>query len=472
MSTLQKNHDKARAIERAADNGDRLTPEHYQLVEWASLGVPLSPEKQMELDGLYKKLPEYTPPFLHGVEHITIDHKGTVYYKGVEVDVTAPVWAATLGARADALRLQDQCRYLESRGIQPCIKELMFNWGAHSKGYFERKKAQLAALVPEGTQITLSYVFARGENRESVELLLPGEVGESEVVAHPVYQDTVGGPPCSIEIETYCYGHGQPQPATQEQCDVVSHYFFTLRDLGVLEQTGQYQYGQEDKKPPVALPAAGAFPSTGTNKEFYHGLRDLTYRDGLICYKGQPVSETKPTEMNLPSEKRRAMHIWEMCRYLESIGVAPSSITGDEHFYSCYGQGFLEVQRARLNDIVRPDHTQITYTVVTMDIENSSFLTCFLMPGKPDLEQIRQSDAYRDELQGRTTLVKLSCHSYRYGNGPQQRAATPREIALLDLCLNKELNDAHLLKWYSYRKVASVTQHTDESLDDDEPLPF
>ena len=79
----------------------------------------------------------------------------------------------------------------------------MFNWGAHSKGYFERKKAQLAALVPEGTQITLSYVFARGENGESVELLLPGEAGVPEVAAHPVYQDTVGAPPQSIEIQTY-----------------------------------------------------------------------------------------------------------------------------------------------------------------------------------------------------------------------------------------------------------------------------
>lgn len=240
----RRNYEKAQAILQATGAGDKLAPQHYHLVELANHGVPLSPYQQEELDGIYAKLPEYTPPFAHGVEHMTIDREGTLYYKGVAVDYGALAWTATLGGRADVVRIQDQCRFLEGRGIKPTSQEIFSNWGAYNEAYFAAKKAQLADLVPEGTQILLSYIFARGVNGETVEFLLPGQAGAQEAVAHPIYQDTIGPGvrPLTVEMEIYRCGSGRLQPATQEQCDVISLAFFTMRERGVLDEIGRIKH--------------------------------------------------------------------------------------------------------------------------------------------------------------------------------------------------------------------------------------
>lgn len=243
-NTKSSNYEKAQAILQATGAGDKLAPQHYHLAELADHGVPLGPHQQAELDGIYAKLPEYAPPFLHGVEHMTIDREGTLYYKGVAVDYGALAWTATLGGRADVVRVQDQCRFLEAQGIQPTTQEILLNWGAHDKAYFDEKAAQLAALVPEGTQILLSYIFARGVNGETVEFLLPGQAGAQEAVAHPIYQDTIGPDvrPLTVEIEICSYGSGQPLPATLEQCDVVSLAFYTMQERGVLDEVGRIKH--------------------------------------------------------------------------------------------------------------------------------------------------------------------------------------------------------------------------------------
>ena len=236
--TARGNHEKAQAVLQATKNGGKLAAQHHRLVELADHGVPLSPYQQKELDGIYVKLPEYTPPFVHGVEHMTIDQEGVLYYKGVAVDYGALAWTTTLGGRADVLRVQDQCRYLEAQGIRPTVQEIFFNWGAYDKAYFDEKEAQLAALVPEGTQILLSYIYARGVNNESVEFLLPGQAAAEDAVAHPIYQDTVGPgvAPLTVEVSVYRCGIGQPQPATQEQCDMISLAFFALWTRGILNE--------------------------------------------------------------------------------------------------------------------------------------------------------------------------------------------------------------------------------------------
>lgn len=242
--TVHKNHEKAQAILQATENGGKLAPQHFRLVELADHGVPLSPYQQEELDGIYKMLPEYVPPFIHGVEHMTIDREGTIYYKGVAVDYGALAWTETLCGRANVVRVQDQCRFLEAQSLRPTAQEIFSNWGAYDKAYFDQKEAQLAALVPEGTQILLSYIFARGVNGETVEFLLPGQAAAEEAVAHPIYQDTIGPGvrPLSIEMETYRYGSGQLQPATPEQCDVISLAFFTMRERGVLDEIGRIKH--------------------------------------------------------------------------------------------------------------------------------------------------------------------------------------------------------------------------------------
>lgn len=245
MNDIERsNYKKAQAILQATENGGKLAAQHRRLLELADHGVPLSPYQQEELDGIYAKLPEYTPPFVHGVEHMTIDWDGTLYYKGEAVDYGALVWTETLCGRADVVRVQDQCRFLEAQGIRPTAEEIFFNWGAYAKAYFDYKEAQLAALVPEGTQILLSYILARGVNGETAEFLLPGQAAAQDAVTHPIYQDTIGPGvrPLTVEIEIYRYGSGQRKPATQEQCDAASLAFFTLRERGVLDEVGRIKH--------------------------------------------------------------------------------------------------------------------------------------------------------------------------------------------------------------------------------------
>lgn len=81
-----KNIDKALFIIQKTNDGDDLSPEHLKLTEMAVNGR-LNDIGQKVFDELYENVKQgYKKPWFHGLEYLTIDNEGYVYWKGVHVE--------------------------------------------------------------------------------------------------------------------------------------------------------------------------------------------------------------------------------------------------------------------------------------------------------------------------------------------------------------------------------------------------
>ena len=81
------NIDKILTILQKTNDGDNLSPEHLKLVELGANGY-LNQAGLAALDRLYESVEAgtYTKPYHLGVEFMTRDHGGFVYFKDKEVE--------------------------------------------------------------------------------------------------------------------------------------------------------------------------------------------------------------------------------------------------------------------------------------------------------------------------------------------------------------------------------------------------
>ena len=119
------------AILRATGDGDELAPEDLALVELA-VNHNLSARGLACFTELHKNATRpggYTPPWLFGIEHLTIDHQRTIRWKGVAVEQfdhgvwRRPGWRERMQADAEALAAR--CRQLEAEGIKPTMQTVL-----------------------------------------------------------------------------------------------------------------------------------------------------------------------------------------------------------------------------------------------------------------------------------------------------------------------------------------------------------
>ena len=110
--------EKACAILEATSDGESLGPRDLYLLQLA-VNKDLSDVGMKRFNTLHQEVMAgtYTPPWLHGVEHITKDHEGYVYYKGKSVEHFS-FGENSAGEKAAAENLQKKCKLLESRGVQ------------------------------------------------------------------------------------------------------------------------------------------------------------------------------------------------------------------------------------------------------------------------------------------------------------------------------------------------------------------
>lgn len=115
--------DKALAILENTHDGDDLSPQHLRLVETAVNGW-LNEAGEVAFDALYAQVAAgtYARPWLHGVEGLTIDHQGYVYWlcaDGREAEVEHfSYWDDESRARLAeySVRLAAACRAVEAAG--------------------------------------------------------------------------------------------------------------------------------------------------------------------------------------------------------------------------------------------------------------------------------------------------------------------------------------------------------------------
>lgn len=123
-----KNIDKALEILQKTNDGDDLAPEHLYLLELAVNGF-LSEKGQEVFDGLYSTVQEgYKKPWFHGIENLTQDLEGYIYWKGFYVEHYTLSWSQSEEARQSALELAERCKYLESIGVQPSVNSAIWDW--------------------------------------------------------------------------------------------------------------------------------------------------------------------------------------------------------------------------------------------------------------------------------------------------------------------------------------------------------
>jgi hypothetical protein len=120
--------DMAITILQKTNDGDDLAPEHLYLVQEAVNGH-LSEQGEVAFYQLYESvLKGYKKPWLHGIEHLTIDHAGRVYWKGKQVEHYDFPWAYSEAAKSEAQEIARRCQILEGRGIDPDTTSVCWKW--------------------------------------------------------------------------------------------------------------------------------------------------------------------------------------------------------------------------------------------------------------------------------------------------------------------------------------------------------
>jgi hypothetical protein len=112
MTTCEK---AIEILQRTCD-GDDLAPEHLSLIELAVNDI-VSEAGQIAFERLYSKVAggTYVQSWYHGIESLRKDHRGYVYWKGIQVDHFS--FGKYEDAHEAALELADRCRTLEMLGL-------------------------------------------------------------------------------------------------------------------------------------------------------------------------------------------------------------------------------------------------------------------------------------------------------------------------------------------------------------------
>ena len=108
--------EKAIDILQRTRDGDDLAPEHLSLIELA-VNDTVSEVGEIAFEQLYTEVAggTYVQPWYHGIESLRKDHRGYVYWKGIQVDHFS--FGKYEDAHEAALGLADRCRTIEMLGL-------------------------------------------------------------------------------------------------------------------------------------------------------------------------------------------------------------------------------------------------------------------------------------------------------------------------------------------------------------------
>jgi len=128
-------YDMACEILQATNDGDDLAPEHLYLLECTVNGL-INEAGEIAFYELHKNAVPgpYKRPWYHGIEHLTKDHEGYIYWKGQQVEHYS--FTDYDKAHTAALELAERCKHLEKIGIEVNTTNAVWIW----EEYEERKQ--------------------------------------------------------------------------------------------------------------------------------------------------------------------------------------------------------------------------------------------------------------------------------------------------------------------------------------------
>jgi hypothetical protein len=116
-----------RVLERTNDGND-LSPLDLKLVEITVNGFVNEEAEKAFYELCYRVENGYQRPWFHGIENLSIDHEGYIYWKGHQVEHYESPWAHSEKAKTAAMDLASRCQHLEAIGVEVTCGNAVWRW--------------------------------------------------------------------------------------------------------------------------------------------------------------------------------------------------------------------------------------------------------------------------------------------------------------------------------------------------------
>jgi len=226
MDELHETCDKACKILEKTKDGDMLDPRDLKLTELAVNGHLTAAGREV-FEELYQRVVvdgNYIKPYLHDIEHITRDHEGYIYYKGIHVEHYDRDYVYSEDAKNSLLELKRRCEFLEHKGIEVSCGNVVWNWETYADEYGAERLKELDTLIG-GFRFPYSRVEIYNSGREFTYFAC-GEVKDLEKIKnHPITQSMIGryfDNEYEIKVEGFIYGsNNRVEPSMRYLLDTV-----------------------------------------------------------------------------------------------------------------------------------------------------------------------------------------------------------------------------------------------------------
>lgn len=236
--------EKAMSILHYTHDGEDLSPTHLGLLEMAA-NNQLNEKGIKIFDDLYKQVIDgkYKQPYLQGVEFMTHDHEGYVYFKGHHLEHFSSFYTYTLEAKDYLELLQSRCLFLESKGLDISFGSVMNMSDGLEKEYMDGVLHQLNSNMAENS-IIFSQVKFNNHSGRNCTYLMPGTPDDETMwnnkYAVDFVENTIDRDNCreayKTKTSTFVYGKGEPREATDAELKSLNLCFDYLSKNNMLEK--------------------------------------------------------------------------------------------------------------------------------------------------------------------------------------------------------------------------------------------
>ena len=244
--------EKACAILKKTNDGKDLDPGDLKLTENAVNGF-LNESGREVFDKLYQTVVvegNYVKPYLHGIKHITRDHEGYIYYKGIHVEHYNRDFVYTKAAKNDLLELKQRCEFLERKGIDVSSVSVVWGWEKYADEYGVELLKELDSHL-KNCSLTYSRVVINNSAREN-SYFVCGSVDLPEIKDHPITKSMTGrcfDDEYIITVGNFVYFNGKeviPPDKIQDTAEVERllascHDYITKKELYKELHTATYK---------------------------------------------------------------------------------------------------------------------------------------------------------------------------------------------------------------------------------------
>ena len=117
-------------ILRLTNDGDILSPQDLKLIEnCVNFQSEISELMEVKLyEVLVNAKNGYKKPWLHGIENLTIDHEGYIFWKDAHIEHFNLRWHLFEEAKNQALELEKRCKILELKGLPVNSISVIWRW--------------------------------------------------------------------------------------------------------------------------------------------------------------------------------------------------------------------------------------------------------------------------------------------------------------------------------------------------------